>query len=37
MKKNVPVEHVLMYLDYEKLTREMLEEYVHDDGRVEII
>lgn len=42
MKKNVPVEHVPMYLDYEKLTREMLEEYVqgiyvHDDGRVEKI
>ena len=28
MKKNVPVEQMLMYLGYEKLTREMLEEYV---------
>ena len=40
MKKNVPVEQMLMYLGYEKLTREMLEEYVqgiyvYDDGRVE--
>ena len=41
MKKNVPVEQMLMYLGYEKLTREMLEEYVqgiyvYDDGRVEV-
>ena len=28
MKKNVPVEQMLKYLGYEKLTREMLEEYV---------
>ena len=39
MKKNVPVEQMLKYLGYEKLTREMLEEYVsgiyvYDDGRV---
>ena len=26
MKKNVPVEQMLMYLGYEKLTREMLED-----------
>ena len=41
MKKNVPVEQMLMYLGYEKLTREMLEEYVqgiyvYDDGRVKV-
>ena len=41
MKKNIPVEHVMEYLGYEKLTREMLEKYVdgiyeYDDGRVEI-
>ena len=41
MKKKVPVEQMLMYLGYEKLTREMLEEYVqgiyvYDDGRVEV-
>ena len=41
MKKNVPVEQMLKYLGYEKLTREMLEEYVqgiyvYDDGRVEV-
>ena len=41
MKKNVPVEQMLMYLGSEKLTREMLEEYVqgiyvYDDGRVEV-
>ena len=40
MKKNVPVEHMLKYLGYKKLTRKMLEEYVqgiyvYDDGRVE--
>ena len=40
MKKNVPVEQMLKYLGYKKLTREMLEEYVqgiyvYDDGRVE--
>ena len=40
MKKNIPVEQMLKYLGYEKLTREMLEEYVqgiyvYDDGRVE--
>ena len=41
MKKNVPVEQMLKCLDYEKLTREVLEEYVqgiyvYDDGRVEM-
>ena len=41
MKKNVPTEQMLMYLGYEKLAREMLEEYVqgiyvYDDGRVEV-
>lgn len=41
MKKNIPVEQMLKYLGYEKLTREMLEEYVqgiyvYDDGRVEV-
>ena len=41
MKKNVPVEQMLKYLDYEKMTREMLEGYVqgiyvYDDGRVEV-
>ena len=41
MKKNVPVEQMLKYLGYEKLTREVLEEYVqgiyvYDDGRVEM-
>ena len=41
MKKNIPVEQMLEYLGYEKLTREMLEEYVqgiyvYDDGRVEV-
>lgn len=41
MKKNVPVEQMLKYLGYEKLTREMLEEYVqgiyvYDDGRVKV-
>ena len=41
MRKNVPVEQMLNYLGYEKLTREMLEEYVHgiyvyDDGRVDV-
>ena len=41
MKKNVPVEQMLKYLGYEKLTREMLEEYVqgiyvYDDGRVDV-
>ena len=41
MKKNVPVEQMLKYLGYEKMTREMLEEYVqgiyvYDDGRVEV-
>ncbi len=41
MKKNVPVEQMLKYLVYEKMTREMLEEYVqeiyvYDDGRVEV-
>ena len=30
MKKNVPVEQMLKYLGYEKLTREMLEEYVSE-------
>ena len=41
MIKNVPVEQMLKYLGYEKMTREMLEEYVqgiyvYDDGRVEV-
>ncbi len=40
MKKNVPVEQMLKYLGYKKLTRKMLEEYVqgiyvYDDERVE--
>ena len=41
LKKNIPVEQMMEYLGYEKLTREMLEEYVqgiylYDDGRVEV-
>lgn len=41
MKKNVSVEQMLKYLGYEKMTREMLEEYVqgiyvYDGGRVEV-
>ncbi len=41
LKKNIPVEQMMEYIGYEKLTREMLEEYVeevyvHDDGRIEI-
>lgn len=41
MKKNVSVEQMLKYLGYEKLIREMLEEYVqgiyvYDDERVEV-
>ena len=41
MKKNIPVEQMMECLGYEKLTREMLEEYVegvyvYDDGRIEI-
>lgn len=41
LKKNIPVEQLMKYLGYEKLTREMLEEYVegvyvHDDGRIEM-
>lgn len=41
LKKNVPVEQMMGYLGYEKLTREMLEKFVervnvHDDGRIEI-
>ena len=41
MKKNVPVEQMMEYLGYEKLTPEMLERYVqeiyvHDSGRVEV-
>ena len=40
LKKNIPVEQMMEYLGYEKLTREMMEEYVegvyvHDDGRIE--
>ena len=40
LKKNIPVEQMVEYLGYEKLAREMLEEYVegvyvHDDGRME--
>ena len=39
--KNVQEEQMLKYLGYEKLTREMLEEYVqgiyvYDDGRAEV-
>lgn len=41
MKKNIPVDQMMKYLGYEKLTREMLEEYVegvyvHDEGRIEV-
>lgn len=41
LKKNIPMEQMMEYLGYEKLTREMLEKYaegvyVYDDGRVEI-
>ena len=41
MKKNIPVEQMMEYLGYEKLTEEMLEKYVdgiyvYDDGRVEV-
>ena len=41
LKKNVPVEQMIEFLGYEKLTREMLETYVegiyvYDDGRVEV-
>ena len=40
-KKNIPVEQMMEYLGYEKLTEEMLEKYVkgiyvYDDGRVEV-
>ena len=40
LKKNIPVEQMMEYLGYEKLTREMMEEYVegvyvYDDGRIE--
>lgn len=38
LKKNIPVEQMMEYLGYEKLTEEMLEKYVagiyvYDDGR----
>ena len=41
MKKNIPLDQMMKYLGYEKLTREMLEEYVegvyvHDEGRIEV-
>lgn len=41
LKKNIPVEQMMEYLGYEKLTEEMLEKYVngiyvYDDGRVEV-
>ena len=41
MEKNIPVDQMMQYLGYEKLTREMLEEYVegvyvHDEGRIEV-
>ena len=40
-KKNIPVEQMMEYLGYEKLTEEMLEKYVkgiyvYDDGRVDV-
>ena len=41
LKKNIPVEQMMEYLGYEKLTEEILEKYVkgiyvHDGGRVEV-
>ena len=41
LKKNIPVEQMMEFLGYEKLTEEMLEKYVdgiyvYDDGRVKI-
>ena len=41
LKKNIPVEQMMEYLGYKKLTEEMLEKYVegtyvYDDGRVEM-
>lgn len=41
LKKNIPVEQMMEYLGYEKLTREMLEKYVegifvYDDGMVKV-
>ena len=41
LKKNIPVEQMMEFLGYEKLTEEMLEKYVdgiyvYDDGRVEV-
>lgn len=41
LKKNIPVEQMIEFLGYEKLTREMLKKYVegifvYDDGRVEV-
>ena len=41
LRQNISLEQMLKYLGYEKLTREMLEEYVqgiyvYDDGRVEV-
>ena len=41
LKKNIPVEQMMEYLGYEKLTEEMLEKYVdgiyvYDDGKVEV-
>ena len=40
-EENIPVEQMMEYLGYEKLTEEMLEKYVdgiyvYDDGRVEV-
>ena len=41
LRQNISLEQMLKYLGYEKLTREMLEEYVqeiyvYDDGKVEM-
>ena len=41
LKKNIPVEQMMEFLGYEKLTEEMLEKYVegiyvYDDGKVEV-
>ena len=41
LRQNISLEQILKYLGYEKLTREMLEEYVqeiyvYDDGKVEM-
>lgn len=41
VKRNIPVEQMIEFMGYDKLTREMLEEYVeeilvYDDGKMEI-